>query len=86
MNYKSIVKAFWDCGDSEIIAFAQDRAQLNKKEKEVLHLVFDECLTQEMAAEHMEISTRNFQEHWKNAIVKLCNIKWVVSIAESVLK
>lgn len=82
MNYKSIVKAFWSCGDSQIVQFAQDRANLNKKEREVLHLVLDECLTQEMASEKMEISTRCFQEYWHSAIVKLCNIKWVVAIAK----
>lgn len=78
---KNIVKNFWNCGDSEIVELAKNRANLNKVEREVLHLVLDECMTQEQASEQMYMSVRHFQEIWKSANDKLIKIPWVVILA-----
>lgn len=74
---RSLIKAFWQCGDSLTIDFAIMRARLNRQEKEVLHFMLDECHTQEQTAELMDTSTRNVQKLWKSAADKLLNIEWV---------
>ena len=43
MNQK-LLKAFWNCGDNQIIEFALTRAHLNRNEKEVIRLLLDECM------------------------------------------
>lgn len=78
----SLLKAFWNCGDTQIIDFAITRARLNRKEKEVIALILDECLTQEQASEKMDISVRNLQKIWESAVAKMLNIPWVLAYAE----
>lgn len=82
----SLIKAFWKCGDNQIIEFAIIRARLNKLEKEVLRLTLDECMTQEQTAEYLDISVRNVQTVWKSATKRLLNIKWVLAYAEALKK
>lgn len=74
---KSLIKHFWNCGDSQIIEFAMMRARLNRQERNVLHLALDELLTQEQIAEELDTSTRNVQKIWASATVKMLNIEWV---------
>ena len=74
---RSLIKHFWNCGDSQIIEFAMMRARLNRQERNVLHLALDELLTQEQIAEEMDTSTRNIQKIWASAADKLLNIEWV---------
>lgn len=81
-----LLKAFWNCGDSQIIEFALLRARLNRHETEVLTLLLDECMTQESAAEKLDISTRCLQNRLLSAMGKLLNIPWVRVYAESLLK
>ena len=45
-----LIKAFWNCGDSNTINYAVEVAHLNRIENEVLHLILDECRTQEQVA------------------------------------
>lgn len=74
---KGLVRAFWQCGDSEIINYAIMRARLNKREKQVLTLMLDECNSQEKTAEIMDVSTRQVQYIWHSAESKLLSIEWV---------
>jgi len=78
---RNIIKYFWSCGDNQIIEFAIIRARLNRNEKEILHLMLDECHTQEKAAEKMDISTRRAQEYWYSATEKVLSIPWVYEYA-----
>lgn len=80
-----LLRAFWNCGDNQIIEFAIMRARLNKREKEVLASMLDECRTQEQTAERLELSTRHTQELWRSASDKLLNIPWVKAYSESLL-
>ena len=80
---RSLIKDFWACGDNQIIEFAIMRARLNRMEKEVLRLLLDECMTQEQASEHLDISTRNLQNWWYSATDKLLSIDWVMAYAKS---
>lgn len=82
---KNLIKAFWNCGDNQIIEFAIIRARLNKREKKVLELILDECMTQEEAAEYLDISTRNLQKEWYSACNKMMKIPWVVAYAKDLL-
>lgn len=77
-----MIKYFWNCGDNDIIEFALLKARLNKKESEVIHLILDECYTQEQAAEKLEYSPRRLQEFWYSGVDKLLKIPWVVAYAE----
>lgn len=79
---RGLIKYFWDFGDSQIIEFAMIRARLNRREKEAVSLLLDECYTQEKAAEVMDISVRNVQKIWYNAADKLLSIPWVVAYAK----
>jgi len=81
---RSLIRTFWNCGDSAIIDFAMDRARLNREERNVLHYILDECFTQEYTAEHMNISTRKVQQLWASACDKLLLIDWVVAYAKSI--
>lgn len=74
---KSLLKYFWNCGDSQIIEFAMMRARLNRNERTVLHLALDECQTQEQIAESLDTSTRNVQKIWSSAARKMLGIEWV---------
>ena len=80
---KELLKYFWNCGDNQIIEFAMVRARLNIKERKILELMLDECLTQEEAAEEMGYSTRRVQDFWCSAAHKLLNIAWVKAYAIS---
>ena len=79
---RGLIRYFWDCGDSQIIEFAMIRARLNRREKEAVSLLLDECYTQEKAAEVMDISVRNVQKIWYSAAYKLLSIPWVVAYAK----
>lgn len=79
---KRLLKAFWDCGDNQIIEFALIRARLNRQEKEVISLMLDECRTQEETAEIMNYSTRKIQDIWSSASKKLLSIPWVLAFAK----
>lgn len=76
-----LLKAFFNCGDSSIIEFAVYKAHLNRLEKEVISLIFDECYTQEEVAEHLDLSTRKVQMIYYKAQEKLLNIPWLFSYA-----
>lgn len=78
---RTLIKDFWNCGDNDIIEFALLKARLNKREKEVIHLILDECLTQEQAAERLDYSPRRLQEFWYSGCDKLLNINWVRAYA-----
>lgn len=80
---RELLRCFWNCGDNQIIEFAMLRARLNSKEKQVLELMLDNCLTQEETAERMGYSTRRVQEFWCSAAKKLLNIDWVKAYAIS---
>ena len=86
MDKRSLIKAFWSCGDNDIIEFALLRARLNRHEKEVLELILDECMTQEQASEKLNLSTRILQERWYSAINKLLSIPWVLAYAMELSK
>ena len=79
---RTLIKAFWGCGDNQIIEFAIIRARLNRREKQAVSLMLDECLTQEQASEEMCVSTRRFQEYWYSATDKLLSIPWVAAYAK----
>lgn len=79
---KHLLKEFWNCGDDQIIQFALMRAHLNKLEKEAIRLMLDECMTQEAAAEVMDVSARRFQDYWYSASKKLLSIPWVSAYAK----
>ena len=83
---RSLLRDFWNCGDDQIIEFALMRAHLNKPEREAVTLMLDECMTQEQAAEHLDISTRRLQDHWYSASGKLLRIPWVMAYAKEIRK
>ncbi len=83
---RSLVRDFWNCGDSQIIEFAILRARLNKHEKEVLTCMMDECMTQEQTAEHLDVSTRKVQDWWYSGADKLLSIPWVTAYAKELNK
>lgn len=83
MDNRELLTLFFNCGDNDIVEFAILRARLNKREKEVIHLMLDECMTQEETAESMNYSTRRVQEFWYSGAKKLLNIPWVKVYAES---
>lgn len=78
---RHLLKDFWNCGDNQIIEFAILRAHLNRLEKEAVRLLLDECLTQEEAAEVMNIAPRSVQCYWYSAADKLLAIPWVRAYA-----
>lgn len=78
----SLIKSFWGCGDNQIIEFAIVRARLNRRERQAVELILDECMTQEQAAEVMCVSTRRFQDYWYSATNKLMAIPWVMAYAK----
>lgn len=80
---RSLLYAFWNCGDGQIIDFALMRAHLNRRELDVLHLILDECMTQEEVAEKIGYSTRRTQEYWYSGADKLLSIPWVMAYAKS---
>lgn len=79
---KGLLRAFWRCGDNEIIEFAMMRARLNRKEREVVVSLMDECMTQEETAEKMDLSTRHVQNIWYSATNKILSIPWVLAYAK----
>lgn len=42
---RGLVKTFWGCGDNGIIEYALMRARLNRKEKEAVTYLLDECMS-----------------------------------------
>lgn len=86
MNRNAFLRAFWNCGDNQIIEFALMRAHLNRLEREVVILALDECYTQEEIAEKLNYSTRKIQEFWYSAADKLLDIPWVLAYAKELLK
>lgn len=76
-----LLKAFWNCGDNQIIEFALMRAHLNRLEREVIRLTLDECMTQEEVSEAMSYSTRKVQDIWYSAANKILGIPWVYAYA-----
>lgn len=74
---RGLIRAFWNCGDSQIIEFAMTRARLNRHERDVLCYLLDDCKTQEQTAEAMDLSTRKVQSLWYSACDKLLAIDWV---------
>lgn len=82
MYDRNLIRYFWDCGDNDIIEFALIKARLNRKEKEVIVNILDECMTQEQVAEKIDISTRQTQRLWCSACDKLLAIPWVFAYAE----
>lgn len=81
-----LLRAFWNCGDNQIIEFALVRAHLNRQEKDVITLMLDECMTQEKVAEKLDFSTRKIQEVWYSASRKLLSIPWVAAYAAELNK
>lgn len=80
-----LLRAFWNCGDGDIIEFALLRAHLNKKELNIIKLMLDECMTQEEVAEQIGYSTRRTQQLWCSAANKLLAIPWVKAYASELL-
>lgn len=80
---RNLLTYFWNCGDDQIIEFAMLRAHLNRHEREVIHLLLDECMTQEEVAERIDFSTRRVQDFWYSGADKLLNIPWVKAYALS---
>lgn len=78
---RGLLRYFMDCGDDQIIQFALTRAHLNRLEREVIRLMFDECMTQEEIAEHLGYSTRRIQDIWYCASKKMLSIPWVSAFA-----
>lgn len=78
-----LLSYFWNCGDNDIIEFAILRAHLNKHERDVIHFMLDECMTQEEVAEKISFSTRRVQDYWYSGARKLLNIPWVRAYALS---
>lgn len=85
-SMKNEVKAFFDCGDNQIIEFALMRARLNRVEREVLYYIIDECMTQEQVAEKLDCSTRRVQDVWYKASEKLMSIPWVRAYAKELME
>lgn len=82
----AIIKAFWTCGDSQTINFAIMKARLNRSEKKVIIYILDEDMTQEEAAEHLNMSLRSLQNYWYSAVNKLIRIPWVVAYGKELMK
>lgn len=83
MDNKELLYKFFNCGDNDIIEFALLKARLNRREREVISCMFDECMTQEQIAEAMNFSTRRIQDFWYSGAKKLLNIPWVKAYAIS---
>lgn len=80
---RELMYLFFNCGDNDIIEFAIIRAHLNRREKDVIRLIMDECMTQEEVAEKLSYSTRRIQDFWYSGATKLLNIPWVKAYALS---
>lgn len=80
---RELLTYFFNCGDNDIIEFAIMRAHLNRREKDVIRLIMDECMTQEEIAERLSYSTRRVQDFWYSGAKKLLNIPWVKAYALS---
>ena len=80
---RELLTYFFNCGDNDIIEFAILKARLNRREKDVILLMMDECMTQEQIAEKLSYSTRRIQDFWYSGATKLLNIPWVRAYALS---
>lgn len=79
---RNLLKYFWNCGDNETIQHALDRAHLTTPEKAIIGFLLDDCITQEQAAEKLDISVRKAQEIWYAASGKILSIPWVYAYAK----
>lgn len=87
-NYmdSKLMRAFFDCGDDQIIQFAIQRCHYNRKEKEILKLILEENYTQEETADIIGYSTRYVQEQWYRVCHKMLSISWVKAYAVELLR
>lgn len=80
---RSLLYDFFNCGDDQIIQFAIVRAHLNRRERDVIHLMIDECMTQEQVAEELGYSVRRIQDIWYAGADKLLHIPWVQAYSKA---
>lgn len=71
---RSLIKKLWKLGDKQFIDYALSCARLTLRERETVQYLLFDGLTQEQAAEKMDISTRGLQ-----GAVELCRRKDFVS-------
>lgn len=86
MTDRELLRAFFDCGDNDIVEFALVKARLNRHERTVMILLFDDCMTQEEVAENMHYSTRRVQDFWYSGAKKLLDIQWVRAYATDLIR
>lgn len=79
---RTLLRDFWNCGDTQIVDYAMIRARLNHHERMTVTLIMDKCATQEQAAEFLGVSTRCLQTWWYSAADKLLSLPWVVAYAK----
>ena len=68
---RSLIKKLWKLGDKQFIDYALSCARLTLRERETVQYLLFDGLTQEQAAEKMDISTRGLQGLWSCAFKKL---------------
>jgi len=81
---RTLLGYFFNCGDDGIIQYALTRAHLNRREREVLTLMYDSCMTQEEVAETIGYSVRRTQEFYYSGADKLLKIPWLVSYSKDI--
>lgn len=67
---RSLIKKLWKLGDKQFIDYALSCARLTLRERETVQYLLFDGLTQEQAAEKMDISTRGLQGLWSCAVKK----------------
>lgn len=78
-----IIKAFWKCGDQEIIDLACDRADLTQAERKTICLLLTNGKTEKEAAQIMDTSEEEINRVYYSACTKLLGICWVYCIAKT---
>nr|DAF03015.1 MAG TPA: putative DNA-binding protein [Caudoviricetes sp.] len=68
---RSLIKKLWKLGDKQFIDYALSCARLTLRERETVQYLLFDGLTQEQAAEKMNISTRGLQGLWSCAVEKI---------------
>ena len=68
---RSLIKKLWKLGDKQFIDYALSCARLTLRERETVQYLLFDGLTQEQAAEKMDISTRGLQGLWSCAVEKI---------------
>ena len=71
---RSLIKKLWKLGDKQFIDYALSCARLTLRERETVQYLLFDGLTQEQAAEKMNISTRGLQEQLAGNQVRLLKI------------